>query len=158
MPRLSGRWVDDLQQLEDWLEPLLAQMAPGARSALARRIGMALRKHESDRIRRQIEPDGSPFVPRKPQLRARAGAIKRGVMFKKLRQARHLKVVANPNEVTVGFLGRVSHIARIHQEGRMDRVRQDGPRVRYERRRLLGFSPENRELVRNLLLDHFGSV
>ncbi|MBD9478517.1 phage virion morphogenesis protein [Pseudoxanthomonas sp. PXM02] len=151
--------MDDLQQLEDWLEPLLAQMAPAARSALARRIGNALRKHESERIRRQTEPDGQPFAPRKPQrLRARAGQIKRGVMFKKLRQARHLKISANPNEVTVGFLGRVSHIARIHQEGRMDRVRPEGPRVRYERRRLLGFSPENRELVRNLLLDHFGSV
>jgi phage virion morphogenesis protein len=151
--------VDELQQLDDWLEPLLADMAPAARSQLARRIGQALRKHESQRIARQLNPDGSPFVPRKPQpLRSRAGRIKRGVMFAKLRQARHLKVRANPNEVTVGFLGRVAYIARIHQEGRMDQVRPGGARVRYEQRRLLGFSSESRDLIRDALLDHFGPV
>ncbi|KAF1719806.1 phage virion morphogenesis protein [Pseudoxanthomonas wuyuanensis] len=150
--------MDELQQLEDWLAPLLADMAPAARSRLARRIGTALRQHESKRIARQANPDGSPYVPRKVPLRARTGRIKRGVMFAKLRQARHLKVRANPNEVTVGFLGRVAHIARVHQEGRMDSVRPGGPRVRYEQRKLLGFSPHSRELIRDLLLDHFGDV
>lgn len=150
--------MDDLEQLEDWLEPLLAQMTPAARNQLARRIGQALRRHESQRIARQVNPDGSAYVPRKKALRSRSGRIKRGAMFAKLRQARHLKVRINPNEVTVGFLGRVSNIARVHQDGRMDLVRPGGPRVRYTQRKLLGFTPQNRELVRDLLLDHLDSV
>jgi len=39
-------------------------------------------------------------------------------MFAKIRQARHLRVRAKPNEVAVGFTERVSRIAMVHQEGR----------------------------------------
>lgn len=150
--------MDDLQQLEEWVGPLLERLSPASRGRLARKIGMELRRSTSARIARQQSPDGSAYVPRKTPLRARAGQIKRRRMFDRLRQAKHLKVSANPNEVTVGFLGRVGRIARVHQEGRTDSVRQGGPRVRYEQRILLGFSSTDRQRVKDLLIDHLASV
>lgn len=75
-------------------------------------------------------------------------------MFAKLRQAKYLKVMATDAAVAVGFTGRVARIARVHQDGRMDAVRPGGPRVRHEQRVLLGFAAADRELVRELLLEH----
>ena len=40
----------------------------------------------------------------------------------------------------------------------MDQVRPGGARVRYEQRRLLGFSSDNRDLIRDLLLEHLADV
>lgn len=150
--------MDELQQFEEWAGPLLARLTPAARSALARTIGVELRRSQSARIQTQRAPDGSPYVPRKRRLRDQAGKIKRGVMFAKLRQARYLKVRASHDEVTLGFLGRVSRIARVHQEGQMDAVRPGGPRVRYAHRPLLGFSAQDTQRVRDLLIDHLSGV
>jgi hypothetical protein len=58
--------------------------------------------------------------------------------------------------VTVGFTGRVSRIARIHQEGRSDTVGSNSLRVTYQRRLLLGFTQADEQLVRDLILDHLG--
>ena len=150
--------MDELQPLEAWAEPLLASLSPAARSRLARRIGTALRKSQGDRIGRQAAPDGSPFTPRKEHARDKKGRIKRHAMFAKMRQARHLKVRTNPNEVAVGFFGRVARIAQVHQDGLVDAVRPGGPRVRYEQRALLGFSAGDQTMIRDLLLDHLDTV
>jgi len=103
----------DLQRLENWVAPLLQQLQPAQRSRLARAVGTALRRSQQQRIAAQKDPDGSPYAARRnpPSRRAKAGRIKRGAMFAKIRQAR-----ANPNEVAVGFTGRVSRIAMVHQE------------------------------------------
>jgi len=145
--------VDDLQQLEGWMGPLLAKLQPAARRRLARTVGTALRRSQAQRIRDQRNPDGSDYAPRK---RAQAGQIKRRAdrMFQGLTKAKHLKVEASEQAVAVGFLGRVARIARVHQEGLSDRVTANGPTVRYERRELLGFTDAERQTIRDLLIEH----
>lgn len=149
--------MDSLEALEHWAEPLLQRLKPGERRALAKRIGVELRKSQQQRIAAQQNPDGSAYAPRKANakgLRDKRGAIRRGAMFTKLRQARFLTVKADAAQISVGFLGRVARIARVHQEGLSDFVSPKGPRVRYERRELLGFTARDRDLIRDLLLEH----
>ncbi|MCF5930898.1 phage virion morphogenesis protein, partial [Xanthomonas perforans] len=129
---------DELNALENWAAPLLARLQPGERRTLARKIGTELRRSQSQRIGKQQAPDGSQYAPRKQQLRQKSGRVKRAKMFVKLRQAKHFKISASPNVVSVGFLGRVSRIARVHQEGLAEKIRPDGPKVSYEKRTLLG--------------------
>ena len=83
----------DLEQLEEWAGPLLEKLQAGERRALARRIGVALRRSQQQRIGEQKNPDGTRYAPRKVQrMRDRAGEIKRGAMFKKIRQSNHLRL------------------------------------------------------------------
>ncbi|MCS3745790.1 phage virion morphogenesis protein [Xanthomonas arboricola] len=149
--------MDDLTALEDWAAPLLARLQEGERRKLARKIGTALRRSQSQRIGRQQAPDGTPYAPRKEQLRDKSGRVIRKKMFAKLRQAKFLKVSASPNEVSVGFMGRVSRIARVHQEGMTERVRPSGPSATYARRRLLGISEHDKEEIMNLILAKFAN-
>lgn len=146
--------MDELTALENWAAPLLARLQPGERRTLARKIGTELRRSQSLRIGKQQAPDGTPYAPRKQQLRQKSGRVKRATMFAKLRQAKFFKVSASPNAVSVGFVGRVSRIARVHQDGLSERVRPGGPRARYEKRVLLGLSAEDRQLIRDHLLNH----
>ena len=145
--------MEDLQQLEGWVGPLLAKLQPAARRRLARAVGTALRRSQVQRIREQRNPDGSAYAPRK---RAQAGQIKRRAdrMFQGLTKAKHFKVQASEREVAVGFLGRVARIARVHQEGLSDRVASKGPTIRYARRELLGLTDAERQTIRDLLVDH----
>lgn len=147
---------DDLARLEDWASPLLAALQPAARTKVARRVGMALRRAQQRRIGAQQDPDGTPYAPRRTPSAARRhkGRIKRRAMFVKLRQAKHLRMSASANAVAVGFSGRVARIARVHQEGRIDAVSHGGKRVVYARRRLLGFAPADVELIQRMLLEH----
>ncbi|MCE4365052.1 phage virion morphogenesis protein [Xanthomonas hortorum] len=147
--------MDELTALENWAAPLLARLQPGERRTLARKIGTDLRRSQSQRIGKQQAPDGTPYAPRKQQLRQKSGRVKRAKMFAKLRQAKYFKVSATPNAVSVGFMGRVSRIARVHQEGLTEQVRPGGPKARYEKRMLLGFTKEDRQITENMILSHF---
>lgn len=149
---------DDLQALEEWVTPLLAQLDRQARRTLTRRVAQDLRRAQRERIKAQQNPDGTPYSPRKPQRRAQQGAIRRRAMFAKIRTARHLKARGNAEGAEVGFVGRVAHIARIHQEGLHGRVDRDGPRVRYPERRLLGFTADDRELIQDSVLRHLTAL
>ncbi|OOW80463.1 phage tail protein [Xanthomonas campestris pv. vitiswoodrowii] len=146
--------MDELNALENWAAPLLARLQPGERRTLARKIGTELRRSQSQRIGRQQAPDGTPYVPRRPQLRQKSGRVKRAKMFAKLRQAKYFKVSASPNAVSVGFVGRVSRIARVHQEGLTEKIRPHGPQVRYHQRKIIGFDRRARELISDILLKH----
>ncbi|MEC3890249.1 phage virion morphogenesis protein, partial [Xanthomonas campestris] len=105
--------MDELTALENWAAPLLASLQPGERRTLARKIGTELRRSQSQRIGKQQAPDGTPYAPRKQQLRQKSGRVKRAKMFAKLRQPKYFKISASPNAVSVGFVGRVSRIARV---------------------------------------------
>lgn len=147
---------DDLKLLEAWAQPLLAALSPAEIRRLAREIGRELRRGQQERIKAQQNPDGSQFEPRKAQKRLRdaRGAIRRGAMFNKLRLAKHLRASADSSGAFVGFVGRASRIARVHQEGQRDQVQPGGPEVRYPVRELLGFAPSDIERVHDLLLKH----
>lgn len=144
----------DLTPLEHWAEPLLARLEPTERRRLLRVVGTTLRHSQSQRIGALKAPDGTPYPIRKRQLRSKSGRVKRLKMFTKLRQFKYLKLFTTANTAAVGFSGKVSRIARAHQEGQMDAVRRGGPRTRYEQRVLLGFTPAERDLMRDLLIEH----
>lgn len=56
---------DDLSQLATWAEPLMAKLSPADRRKLTSTIARELRRSQQRRIRRQENPDGSKFEPRK---------------------------------------------------------------------------------------------
>lgn len=142
-----------LESLETWLSPLLQQLDGRGRAQLARKAAQQLRRSQQQRIRSQVNPDGSPFEARKPRdLRGKKGRIKRR-MFEKLKMARYLKAKGSPQQALIGFAGRVSRIARVHQYGLKDRAERGGPEVRYARRELLGLSDQDLQKLRDTLLD-----
>lgn len=144
---------DDLSRLEDWAGVLLAKLAPGERRQLNQRIARDLRRSQQKRIAAQLNPDGTPYAPRKPRLREKQGRIKRQ-MFARLRQARYLKLQSTAESIAIGFLGRTARIARVHQYGLRDRAERGSPDTRYERRELLGFTDADLQLIHDRLLEH----
>lgn len=146
--------MEDLQQLDARLGQLLNAVGDSRRRHLARRIAIALRKSQAERIAAQQNPDGTAFEPRKPQpqLRNKRGRIKR--MFEAMRQRRHLKATSNADGATVGFSGRTGRIARVHQEGLIDTVNRRNLKVRYPVRTLLGFSADDLRTIRDTAIDH----
>jgi len=132
--------VADLEALETWLSPLLQKLDGRGRAQLARKAAQQLRRSQQQRIRAQVNPDGSPFEARKPRdLRGKKGRIKRR-MFEKLKMARYLKAKGTPQQAVIGFAGRVSRIARVHQYGLRDRADKRAPYVQYARREILGLT------------------
>ncbi len=136
--------ADDLQALEDWVQPLIAQLDRKARRQLARKVAWSCAVPSASA--------SSPTQSRRHALRAPqatascpAGAIRRRAMFSKIRTARYLKAKGTAKGAEVGFTSHVAHIARIHQEGRRALVDRDGPRIRYPERRLIGYTAEDRE-------------
>lgn len=145
--------ADDLTALETWCEPLLAKLQPAARRKLARAIATPLRRSQAQRIAAQQNADGSPYEPRKPRLRDKKGRVRKQ-MFTRLRTARFMRARVDQNSAAVEFTGRVARMARVHQEGLEDRVARNGPRIRYPRRQLLGFTQQDLRLVRDQLVEH----
>lgn len=84
----------------------------------------------------------------------RAGSIRRVAMFRKLRNGRNLRASATDRELWVGFSGRASTIAQVHQEGSLDRPSQQAKPVRYARRELLGVTERDAHQLLDLLLRH----
>lgn len=135
-----GQWGminEELQVVDDWVQPLIQRMRPVARRRLLLTLARGLRRRQSQRIASQRDPDGQPYEPRKQSK-------KRGPMFRRLRQAKYLRTIANPDTAKVGYSGRIARIARVHQEGLLDRVVPGGPLVEYPRRRLIGWSDADR--------------
>ena len=64
--------TDELQALEDWVEPLLAKLSRSERRQLIRRVGRDLRRSQAQRIESQRNPDGTSYAPRKPQNRRKS--------------------------------------------------------------------------------------
>jgi phage virion morphogenesis protein len=145
--------------LEHWVEPMLTRLSSAQRRELSWKIARMLRRSQHARVQAQTDAQGRAFLPRK-QLRDQAGRIRRqrGKLFRRLTQSDWLKVRADDSRAVVGFVGRVARIARAHQEGLVDQVRPGGPSVRYPERRILGITPQDREAVLQLLLEHFGGA
>lgn len=142
-----------LAPMEAYLSGLLSRLEPSARRELARAIAKEMQPRQRKRIADQLNPDGTPFAKRKPQLRQKTGRIRR-TMFSKLRTARYLKSAANSNSAVVGFVGEVERIARVHQLGLRDRVQKGGKEAQYATRELLGFTDDDVNAVHDLVISH----
>ncbi|MEG5898775.1 phage virion morphogenesis protein [Enterobacter bugandensis] len=143
--------MDDLQRVDDWLAALLANLEPAARNRMMRQLAQELRRSQQQNIRLQRNPDGTTFEPRRVTARSKKGRIKRQ-MFAKLRTTKYLKTAATADSASVQFDGKVQRIARVHHYGLRDRVRRNGPEVRYSQRRLLGVNDGVMEATMNTLL------
>jgi phage virion morphogenesis protein len=143
---------DQLDQLATWLDPLINKLEASERAKLARHLGDKLRRENQQRIKDQVNPDGTPYAPRKS--RNKKGRIKRAAMFRKLRLNKHMKLKTTANDISLGFLGNVAKIARIHYEGQVAEVRPGGPEVKYEERKMLGFAPDDEQLIMNTVIEY----
>jgi phage virion morphogenesis protein len=146
---------DDFSDVQAWAAALLAQLRPAERRRVNRAIAVELRRSEGQRIAAQQNPDGTPYAPRriKKNLRGKSGAIRRR-MFTRLRTARYLRVQATDSEAIVDFTGAAARLALVHQEGRTDRPAPGQKPVRYPRRKLLGFTQQERDMVLDTLARH----
>ena len=147
--------MDDLQRVDDWLEALLANLEPAARNRMMRQLAQELRRSQQQNIRLQRNPDGTGFESRRVTARSKKGRIKRQ-MFAKLRTTKYLKTAATADSASVQFDGKVQRIARVHHYGLRDRVRRNGPEVRYPARRLLGKNELVNKIVKSNLLECLG--
>lgn len=138
--------MEDFEKIEQWIAPLLQKASISDRRKLARKIGNKLRTNQSNRIRDQKNPDGTPYLGRKNASSKR--------MFEKIRKRPHLRMRSDENSVEVGFTGRTSNIAEIHQEGLNDTPNPKGKKIRYNRRELLGFSQQDITDIENLLTEY----
>lgn len=141
----------ELQEVDAWLDALLAGLEPAARKRMMRELAQQLRRSQQKNIRMQRNPDGTAYEPRRVTARTKQGRIRRQ-MFAKLRTTKYLKAVASHDAASVEFEGRVQRIARIHHYGLRDRVSRRGPEVKYSERRLLGMSDEVKKSIHDTLL------
>ncbi len=150
--------ADSLDTLAAWAAPLLAQLTPAARRAAMREVAKVLRQRQAERIKAQRNPDGTPYEARRPrhQLKAKAGAIRRD-MFARMRRPANLRMSSSSEEAAVFINPRAAATARVHQYGLRDKVewrQARSPTVRYARRELLGFAPDDLEAIASVLLRH----
>lgn len=149
---------DDLKPLREWIGGLIGALEPGERKKLNRRVAIAVRRSNADRIGRNVDPDGNAFAPRKPRESAaakRKGRIRERKMFLQARKASYLKKRWTADSAGAEFSGAVGRIMRVHQFGLADRVSRNGPKVRYPARRLLGFNVADETEITDLILEHF---
>jgi phage virion morphogenesis protein len=146
--------MTDFEPIEQLCRDLLLRTAAPERARLMRSIGRAIRKSQSDRIAAQRDPEGAAFAPRrpKPDRDRRKGKLRPQKMFRKLRLAKSLKAGGNSDEIWVGFGGRASRIASIHQAGLSDVPAPGQPKVRYARRALLGLTKAEQQRILDLIL------
>ncbi|EPY4023854.1 TPA: phage virion morphogenesis protein [Klebsiella variicola subsp. variicola] len=141
----------ELQEVDAWLDALLAGLESAARKRMMRELAQQLRRSQQKNIRMQRNPDGTAFEPRRVTARTKQGRIRRQ-MFAKLRTTKYLKVVASQDAASVEFESGVQRIARVHHYGLRDRVSRKGAEVKFSERRLLGVNNEVEELTRDILL------
>ncbi|HDY7091479.1 TPA: phage virion morphogenesis protein [Klebsiella pneumoniae] len=146
----------ELQEVDAWLDSLLAGLEPAARKRMMRDLAQQLRRSQQKNIRMQRNPDGTAYEPRRVTARTKQGRIRRQ-MFAKLRTTKYLKAAASPDSASVEFDKRVQRIARVHHYGLRDRVSKKGPNVQYDKRRLLGLNNLTVSLTRDILIQWVSS-
>ncbi|TCL03710.1 phage virion morphogenesis protein [Sodalis ligni] len=143
--------MNKLEYFNQRLEGLIAALSPKARKALAATIAKKLRTSQQQRIKRQQAPDGTPYVPRKPQpLRKKKGRVKRE-MFCKLRTNRYLKTKGSSDSAVVEFTDRVQRMARVHHYGLRDKVSAHNKIIKYENRALIAIYKIDYELIKKII-------
>ena len=156
-PTSAARRLDKQHRAHRRREASDAHQRTAGRKALASTIAKRLRKHQQQRIKRQVTPEGRPFAPRRVQpLRPKKGRIKRE-MFAKLRTAKYIKAKGTDKDAVVEFIGQVQRMAKVHQFGLRDRPSVRAKEVQYPARPLLGLNAEDMKIVEDELLILIGS-
>lgn len=149
--------MSELTAFDTRLAGLIAALSPQSRKAMASTIAKRLRKHQQQRIKRQVTPEGQPFAPRRAQpLRAKKGRIKRE-MFAKLRTAKYMKAKGTDKDAVVEFTGQVQRMAKVHQYGLRDRPSVRAKEMQYPARPLLGLDAEDIKIVEDVIILNLGN-
>lgn len=143
--------MSGLEAFDERLGALIGNLSPAARKEMARSIAKRLRAGQQQNIKRQQEPDGTPFKPRKAPVRKKKGRVKRE-MFARLRTAKYMKAKGTADDAVVEFTGNVQRMARVHHYGLRDRPARGGKEVQYEARQLLGITENERHLIENEII------
>lgn len=146
----------ELQALTDHLGVMLNQLSDVERRKLEMGIARKLRVTQKKRITKQTNPDGSAYIPRKFRLRDKKNKIK-NKMFNLIKNAKYMRIERTPEGIAIGFAGRVAFIAGVHQFGLRDKVEKGGPIVQYARRELLGFTPEEMNMIEEEVLNYLSN-
>lgn len=149
---------DNFNQLAPWVAAIAQRFGDGNMRQIARKIGLALRRSNADRISRNVQPDGSTMEPRKPRPlrdRKKDRIRKKGRMFPKIRLARNMNIDASSEQVELTFNGKVAKTAEVHHFGLRDRVARfrGAPQYRYPERELLGFGAADDDVILATVLD-----
>lgn len=113
----------------------------------------AIRSFEFDRIVKWL-PVPEESRNRGGSKRRRRGGLRRRAMFRRLASARFLRTATEDQGFWVGFSGKVSQIARVHQQGLRDKPSLRAKAVPYPRRELLGAISADRQRVIDILFAH----
>jgi len=143
--------VDNLHEVDAWLDALLAKLEPAERKKMLREVARDVRRIQQGNMTAQRAPDGSAWEPRRVSARTKPGRIKRK-MFVKLKTAKYLKAKATGDSAEVAFVPAVQRLARVHHYGLRDRVSKRGITVKYAERKLLGFDPVYISTLKEALL------
>lgn len=84
----------------------------------------------------------------------RRGGLRRKAMFRRLASSRFMKTGTDDKGFWVGFTGKLSQIAGVHQYGLRDKPSLRAKAVPYPQRELLGATPGDRERLLDLLYTH----
>lgn len=146
--------MDDMLQVKSVFDSLLKNISKERMRQLYREIGRELARSQRKRIKAQQNPDGSAYQPRKQKVRSKKGRIKTQAMFKKITQARHMKLRRQKDGIELGFSGNTAYIATIHQYGLRARVERHKERkVQYAKRELLGFTEQDKEMIEAFVIN-----
>lgn len=153
---------EGLDHLAPWLGGFMSKLEPGERRQLAKRIGKTLRDANAQRIRDNVQPDGSPMGPRKPKRDKRGRLRKRkGRMFPKTGLARNLRAFARDDEIEIAFKPLVAGTAAVHHFGLVapvDPKNKNSIETRYPARRLLGFASADIEAIDEAVMKHMDAA
>lgn len=142
--------MDNLHEVDAWLDALLAKLEPAERKKMLREVARDVRRIQQGNMTAQRAPDGSAWEPRRVSARTKPGRIKRK-MFTKLKTAKYLKTKAIGDSAEVAFVPAVQRLTRIHHYGLRDRVSKRGITVKYAERPLLGINGETKTTVSDIL-------
>ncbi|WHS99358.1 MAG: phage virion morphogenesis protein [Pantoea stewartii] len=131
--------MDNLHEVDAWLDALLAKLEPAERKKMLREVARDVRRVQQANMTAQRAPDGSAWEPRRVSARTKPGRIKRK-MFVKLKTAKYLKTKATGDSAEVAFVPAVQRLACVHHYGLRDRVSKRGITVKYTERPLIGLN------------------
>ncbi|MGX9278293.1 phage virion morphogenesis protein [Pantoea ananatis] len=131
--------MDNLHEVDAWLDALLAKLEPAERKKMLREVARDVRRIQQANMTAQRSPDGNAWEPRRVSARTKPGRIKRK-MFVKLKTAKYLKTKATGDSAEVAFVPAVQRLARVHHYGLRDRVSKRGITVKYTERPLIGLN------------------
>lgn len=134
--------MSDSHELDQALQMLLSQLSPIQIRKAMREIATYLRKENISNIKAQRNVDSSKYAPRKKKKVRRKMLTKFG---------KHIKKKVDINKLQVGIFGQAGNLANIHHQGETEKG------IKYPARNLLGFSPEIKQGIRDILLKHISA-